>query len=145
MNREQKCVWLMFIAISISLVAGASAVITLYLKVGWPRASAGFAFIAIAAIGGLGPIIFKKDKGKVTFDERDKNIKRLSALAGFAISYLFVGLACMIPFCVLGPQAKISVRWLPLIFGGAALTSFYVYSITLLILYGRTNKGAQNE
>ncbi len=85
-------------------------------------------------------MIFKKDKGEEIFDERDKAIKRKAALVGFATSDLFVGLVCMIPFSVLGPKATISVHWLPNIFGGAALTSYFVYSVTILVLYGRGGK-----
>jgi len=105
-----------------------------------PKAIAGLAFMGIAGLGGFSPLIFRKDKGKVTFDERDKLIKRRAALAGFAASYLFVGLACMIPFSVLGPKASVSVVWLPNIFAGAALSAFFVTSIAILIQYGWRDK-----
>lgn len=105
-----------------------------------PTALAGFAFMAVAAFGGLGPSIFKKDKGSVTFDERDKLIKRRAALACFGTSYLFVGLACMIPFFILGPKASISVIWLPNIWMGTFMIAFFVHSVAILIQYGREEK-----
>ena len=147
MNREQKIALCMVIFISLGIIISAIAVSILRFKFdfGWPKAFAGYGFMGIAGLGGIAPLFIKKDKGKVTFDERDKSIKRFSALAGFATLYLFVGLACMIPFCVLGYETKISITWLPQIFMGAALSSFYVGSITLLILYGRANKGVENE
>ena len=86
-------------------------------------------------------MIFAKDKGKVDCDERDIYINRQAAIAGFATAFLAVGLACMIPFFILGPQATIAVWWLPNIFGIAGLSSFFIHSVVILVLYGRSNKG----
>jgi hypothetical protein len=141
MNRIQKIAWSMVITISLALIVSGRAVTVLYTGVGFPKAFAGLGFMGIAGLGGFSPLLFRKDKGKVTFDERDETIKRRAALAGFAKSYLFVGLACMIPFSVLGPKTLVSVSWLPQIFGGAAISAFYVTSLAILIQYGRTNKG----
>ncbi|MHC4426698.1 MAG: hypothetical protein ACYSYV_11465 [Planctomycetota bacterium] len=140
MNRAQKIAWSLVIALSFGFVLSCIAVAILSVKVGMPKALLGFSFMGIAGLGGLSPLIFKKDKGKVAFDERDKLIKRNAALAGFAASYPFVGAACMIPFYVLGPKGVISVRWLPYIFGGAAISSFFVHSVTILVQYGWRNK-----
>ncbi|MCH7557158.1 MAG: hypothetical protein IIB56_06840 [Planctomycetes bacterium] len=141
MNRAQKTAWLLVITISAGFVLSCIAVVILYIKSGMPTALAGFAFMAIAAFGGLGPLIFKKDKGNITFDERDKSIKKRAALAGFGTSYLFVCLACMIPFFILGPKTSISVIWLPNIWAGTFLTAFFVHSVAILIQYGRADKG----
>ena len=128
------------IAISFGFVVSGIAVAILSAKVGMPKALLGFGFMGIAGLGGFSPLIFKKDRGKVTFDERDRLIKRNAALAGFAASYLFVGGACMIPFSVLGPRASISVAWLPYIFAGAAISSFFVHSVAILVQYGWRDK-----
>ena len=66
-----------------------------------PNALRGLAFMAVSGLGGLSVLIFKKEKGKVTFDERDKLINRRAGLAGFVMAYLFVCLACYIPFYIL--------------------------------------------
>jgi uncharacterized membrane protein YbhN (UPF0104 family) len=144
MNRAQKTAWLLVITISSGFVLSCIAVVILYIKSGMPTALAGFMFMAVAAFGGLGPLIFKKDKCSITFDERDKLIKRRAALAGFGTSYLLVGLACMIPFFILGPKASISVTWLPCIFGGAGLSMFFVHSVAILVQYGWTGKGEKS-
>ncbi|MCJ7777176.1 MAG: DUF2178 domain-containing protein [Sedimentisphaerales bacterium] len=135
MNRMQKMAWWMVGSISTGTVVSVIAFALLYIKIGLPRAYAGFAFMAIAGFGGLGPVIFKKDKGKIVFDERGKLIKERAALAAFAASYLFTGLACMIPFFVLGPKATVSVIWLPNIWFGTFLTAFFVQSIAILVQY----------
>ncbi|MHC4364625.1 MAG: hypothetical protein ACYSTJ_04070 [Planctomycetota bacterium] len=144
MNRAQKIAWFLVVTISAGVMAGCVAFGVLYFMVGMPRAVAGFAFVAIAGLGGLGSLIFKKDKGKVTFDERDRLIKRRAALAGFTASFLFAGLACMTPFCILGPKASISVTWLPNIWCGTFLTAFFVHSVAILVQYGWGGKGEKS-
>ncbi len=144
MNRAQKIAWSLVITTLSSFILSCIAVAILYVKVGMPKALLGFSLMGIAGLGGFSPIIFRKDKGKVTFDERDKKIKRIAALSGFATSYLFVGLVCMVPFSILGPKATISVSWLPYIFGGAAISMFFVHSVAILIGYGRGGKGEKS-
>ncbi len=140
MNKAQKIALLLVITISAGFALSCIAVVILYIKSGMPTALAGFAFMAVAAFGGLGPSIFKKDKGNVTFDERDKLIKEKAKLAGFTASFLFAGLACMIPFFIFGPKASISVSWLPNIWAGTFLTAFFVHSVAVLVQYGREEK-----
>ncbi len=140
MNRAQKMAWLFVITISVAVLLAGGAVGILYVKVGMPKVLAGLGFLGIAGFGGLGPLIFKKDKGKVTYDERDGLIHSRAALAGFTAAYLVVGLACMIPFFVLGPKANVSVTWLPMIFMGAGITHFFAHSVAILVQYGRGEK-----
>ena len=140
MNRAQKTAWLLVITISAGFVLSCIAVVILYIISGMPTALAGFAFMAVAGLGGLGPSIFKKDKGNVTFDERDKLIKEKAKLAGFTASFLFAGLACMTPFFIFGPKTSISVSWLPNIWAGTFLTAFFVHSVAILVQYGREEK-----
>jgi hypothetical protein len=144
MNRVQKIAWLIVITISLSVVLSAVAAGILYAKFGLPKMTEGLAFLCIAGTGGLGPLIFKKDKGHVTCDERDRIINHKAALAGFGAAYLIVGLSCMLPFLILGPNSSISVNWLPMIFTGVALSSFFMHSVAILIQYGREVKGEKS-
>ena len=141
MNRAQKTAWLLVIVISVALLLSCIAIAILYFKVGMPKALAGIGFMGIAGLGGFSPLIFQTEKGKIILDERDRLINRRAALAGFGTSYLLVGLACMVPFFILGPKASISVIWLPYIFGGAGLSMFFVHSVAILVQYGCGNKG----
>jgi len=136
MNREQKVALSLVVTTLAAAVASTVAILVLYRRVGMPEALKGLAFMGFSGLGCLSIFIFKKEKGKVTFDERDKLIQKRAALAGFALAYLFVGLACFIPFYVMGRQALISVRWLPRIFIGACITHLFFYSITILCEYG---------
>ena len=140
MNREQKVALSGVVTILVAMVASAITIIILYQRVGMPKALKGLAFMGLSGLGSLSVFIFKKEKGKVTFDERDKLIQKRAGMAGFALAHLFVCLACMIPFYVMGGRALISVRWLPQIFLGACITNFFFYSITILCEYGLGRK-----
>ncbi|MDD5063600.1 MAG: hypothetical protein PHQ35_02420 [Phycisphaerae bacterium] len=144
MNRIQKVAWWIVVWISVGVVSAVIALAFMYFKVGMPKSLAGLGFLGIAGLGGLGPLIFGKDKGKVTCDERDKLINSRAAVAGFGAAYLVTGLACMLPFFILGPDTTMRVGWLPMIFGAAGLTSFFVHSVAILIQYGRGNKGEKS-
>jgi hypothetical protein len=145
MNRIQKMAWWMLIWISAGVILAAIAVAVLSFIIGmpWSIARAGLAFIGIAGFGGLASLIFKKDKSKITCDERDRLINNRAAIAAFTSAYLVTGLACMLPFFVLGPAATISVTWLPDIFMAAGLTAFFVHSVAILVQYGWRPKGEQ--
>jgi hypothetical protein len=144
MNREQKVALSGVVTTLVAAVASTITIIILYRRVGMPDALKGLAFMGFSGIGCLSMFIFKKEKGKVTFDERDKLIQKRAGLAGFALSYLFVCLACMIPFCVMGGRALIQVRWLPQILAGTCITNFFFYSLTIFFEYGLGNKGEKS-
>jgi dolichol kinase len=143
MNREQKIAWSVVIMFGLGFVLSGITVSVLYYKFGMPRALVGLSLLSICGLAGFSSLFFKKDKGKVTFDERDKVIKEKATLAGFAAAFLFAGLACMIPFFMLGPKANISVTWLPNIWTGTFLTAFFVHSVAVLVQYGWGGK--ENE
>lgn len=140
MNRIQKISWVFVISISAAFVVSLAAVGIRYHYVGMPKALIGFSFMGLAGLGGLAPLLIKKDPGPVVADERDKLFQRRAAIAGFATAYLVFGAACMIPFSVLGPKAMIRVTWLPMIFMGAGLCHYFMYSVAILAQYGRGGK-----
>jgi len=118
MNRAQKLAWSMVITTGFAFALSCIAVAILNFKVGMPKALLGFSLVCLIGLGGISFFIFKKDKCKVVFDERDRLINERAKLGCFTAAYLFVGLACLIPFYIMDGQALISVRWLPQIFIG---------------------------
>ncbi|MCP4455490.1 MAG: hypothetical protein GY809_28865 [Planctomycetes bacterium] len=137
MNRTYKIARFTVIVISISCVLSGSAFLILYLTLGLPKASAGLGFMGLSGLVGLAPVIYKKDHGRVVCDERDAEIMRRAALAGFTAAYLVMGLACMLPFFVLGHRGTITVQWLPMIFMGGGLSHYMTHSIAILAEYGK--------
>jgi hypothetical protein len=140
MNRMQKAAWWIVAWISVAMIISLIAVAIGYAIFGMPKALIGFSFLGISGFAGFAPLIFRKDKGKVTCDERDTLINRRAALAGFGTAWLITGLACMLPFFILGPQASISVCWLPNIYLAAGLTCFFAHSVAILVQYGWKEK-----
>jgi len=143
MNRAQKIAWAFVVSTSAALVISLVAVAVAYHYVGMPKALLGFCFMGLFGLGGLAPLLVKKDRAPVTADERDLLFHRRAAIAGFATAYLVFGAACMIPFFVLGSDATISVAWLPTIFMAAGISHFFIYSVAILCQYGWTSKGEQ--
>lgn len=143
MNRIQKMSWWVVIWISAAVILAAIAMVILHFIVGmsWSIAKAGLKFLGIAGFGGLGPLIFKKDPDKATCDERERFIYIKATLAGFVAAFLITGLACMLPFFIMVPNAMISVGWLPDIFLAATLTTFFIQSVAILVQYGWRGKG----
>ena len=143
MKRIQKMAMFIFITITCALIISALALAVTYAKYGFPRAWGSLGFMGIVGIGGLAQLFFKKDPGKVEYDERDHYIQQRAALIGFVLAYLVVGIATMGPFIIIGSSAPITTNWLPLIFGAAGITHFYSWSIAILTQYGW--KGKENE
>lgn len=139
MNRAQKLAWSTVIATSAAFVISLITVVIAYRYVGMPKALLGFCLMGLSGLAGFAPLVFRKKEGPVAADERDQLFHRRAALAGFIAAYLFVGTACMIPFFTLGPDASISIVWLPQIFIGAGIVHFFVYSVIILGQYGWTN------
>lgn len=139
MNRIQKISWLMVITHAVGIISAGVTVAILYYKVGFPRAWAGLAFLAICGFGGLGPMIFKKDPGPVQADERDRLINLKAARGSFALSYLVFGILCMgiWEYCRYHDSSVISIEVLPMIWGLAAITAFFSHAVIILALYGR--------
>ncbi len=138
MNRQQKIAWFSLIVILIALILSVTAVGLLYFVVGLPmhRALGGSGLMGFCGLIGLSPLIFRKEKGKVGFDERDLVIQKRALLAAYITFWVLFVVAAMIPFFVLGPKGVISVKILPaMVIGGLIITTL-VQSIVILEEYG---------
>ena len=142
MNRAQKVARFNLVVMSIALGLSALAVGVLYFVVDLPmrRAVGGLGLLGIWGLMGLSPILFKKEGGEVDFDERDLLIQRKAWLGAYSIFWFLFVLAAMIPFFVLGPDGKVSVKYLAaMVFAGMAVVTL-VQSIATLEMYGWRNK-----
>lgn len=145
MNRMQKMSWWMVATMGSGLLLSIIAVTASYFMVGFPKAWSGIAFIGIGGLGGLGPLIFKKDPGPVHGDERDQFINLKAARASFALSYLLFGLLSMgiWSYYHYHNQSAITIEVLPLVWGLAAVTAFLSHAVMILVLYGKDNQPAK--
>lgn len=143
MNIWQKIAWYNIIVITISLSLTAGAITVIALIAGMPKAFAGLGFMGFCGLMGFSPVLFKKDKSKVTFDERDRAIGIKAGWAGFGASYCFFIIVCMTTWAIYGSKGTVSVQMLPLMVLGGFIVSEIVRSITILVQYGRGGK--ENE
>jgi len=143
MNRTQKIALTSLITSLLGLFLGITAIIMRRFFAGVPK-------IAIAFLGAIlacGVILlisrFKKDKGAVTFDERDKLIEKNAHFAGFGAVYLLVILVSYLPLGI-APEARIPTTWFPFLFPVAVLCQAFAQSLSTLIQYGWANKGEKS-
>jgi hypothetical protein len=146
MNRAQKIARFNLIVILIAVILSVIAIGIFYFVVGMPiqRALGGFGFIGICGLGGLSALLYKKEPGKVSFDERDLLIHKKASLGAYSIFWFLFVLAAMIPFFVLGPKGTISVKYLPAMVFGGMVTVMLVQSIVTLEEYGWSDKGEKS-
>jgi hypothetical protein len=102
----------------------------------FPKVAVAFGGFILA----FGVIVFlgrlKKDKGAVTFDERDRLIEKNAHLAGFGAVYLLVILVSYLPIGI-APEARIPTKWFPFLLPLAVLCQCFAQSVATLIQYGR--------
>ena len=140
MNRIQKVAWFLVITFLAAVVVSCIAVLVFYFyfEIRMPRAIAGLGFIGLAGFGGLAPLIFKKDKGAVTYDERDKIIHLNASRAAFGIFFIASYPLSFVAVPLLrGANGSISVKELWFLFGIASIPFWPAWSIMVLMLYGK--------
>lgn len=141
MNRAQKIALTMVITFSLGLFIGIAAIVMRGFDVSTWKIAFVFA-VATAGSGGIITLIFfRKDKGPIASDERDKLFEKNAGLAGFGAVYLFIILMSILPIGILGEKASIPVTWCPGLLLGAGFCQVYAFSIAILIQYGREPKG----
>ena len=139
MNRQQKIAVTVLIVSLLGLFLGITVVLMQRFVPDFPKSTIAFG----GAILAFGVIVFisrfKKDKGAVTFDERDKLIEKNAHLAGFGAVYLLVILVSYVPIGI-APEAKIPTQWFPFLLPLAVLCQCFAQSLATLIQYGRGGK-----
>ncbi len=146
MNRAQKIARFNLMVISTALTLSVIAIAVTYLFVGLPiqRAFGGFGFMGICGLMGLSPFLYKKERDKVSLDERDVLINYRAVLVAYSVFWLVFTAACMIPWSIIGPSGSISVNVLPIMLFGIGITLMLVHSLVILIQYGRRDKGEKS-
>jgi len=85
----------------------------------------------------------KQSRAEVDFDERDRTIKKNAMMVSFISLWILLLAASIIPNLVVGDEGAIPVCFLPVINFGVFLIVMVVYSVAILIQYGRGAKGEE--
>ena len=85
----------------------------------------------------------KQSPAEPESDERDKIIKYKAATVALVVVWIFLMVASMLPGFLMGEDGSIPVFVLPLINLGVFLDTMAVYSIAVIIQYGRGYDGKE--
>ena len=139
MIRQQKIAVTVLIVSLLGMFLGITVILMRRFIPDFPKTIVAFGSLILA----FGVIVFisrlKKDKGAVTFDERDKLIEKNAHLAGFGTVYLLVILVSYVPIGI-APEATIPTKWFPFLLPLAVLCQCFAQSLATLIQYGRGAK-----
>ena len=148
MKSQKEEAWIyFFLGLACFLIPGVVAVFIVYDK-GVSFAPV-FMFAGIVIWGGLFwlfPFIqgkFHKDKKKICFDERDQLIHKRAVMAAYVALWLYFVAACVITWCIVGPDGSISVNVMPLTLLGGLVIFTLVQGLAALIQYGRGGKDGE--
>ena len=147
MNRAQKIARFNLIVVLVALALSATAISVAYFIIGLPmqRALGGLGFLGICGLIGLSPILFRKKRGEISFDERDLLIYNRASIVAYSVFWLVFTAACMIPWSIIGPSGSISVNVLPIMLFGIGITLALVHSLVILVQYGWGIKEKSHE
>jgi hypothetical protein len=143
MNKTQKgALAVMVISTSLWLFIAALA-LAWYEKVRWLQfLPLVFIFLSIVAmISSLFFLVRKQSPAEVDYDERDVTIKRKALLASHITTWILVFFGCVIPFVITKQVGTVPVSALPIALFVISITDMLVYSLAILIQYGRSGDG----
>ena len=83
---------------------------------------------------------FRKDEKVITFDERDQLIHKRAVMVSYVALWFYFVAACVITWCIVGPNGSISVNVMPLTLVGGLVLFNCVQGLAALIQYGRGAK-----
>jgi cytochrome b561 len=149
MNRRQKIAWFQL------AIVGAAAIVNIiltglfvrkyeygFLEAWWTGTGYSVPCIILAVLAP--PVIFRKKKGQIDFDERELTIDHRAMQITFATTYAYFIAVCMTTWVVAGFDKPIPAYWLAWIVLGGWITSIVVHSLTTLVCYGRGGKGEKS-
>jgi hypothetical protein len=137
MNRVFKYAWYQLIVILAAIVLMAVTVGIIFVY--W-RGKEFSALIVLwpLVLAHLFKVFFPLKAGEIAFDERDEKImNRATKISFMSIFYIFAA-GCLIPVLVIG-NGSIHVMYLGWLFFAAAVAFRIIWSIAVIIQYGRTS------
>lgn len=143
MNKTQKGAW--FCLITGTLFLTYITLIEMFPGGGtWNKLVKGLSLLLIFFMGMSAVWLrIKQSPTEVDSDERDKFIKKRAMFASYFSLFWFFIATCTIPWLIVGPEGSIPVCVLPVILLGVFIIVMLVYSVAILIQYGR--RGKENE
>ena len=147
MNKTQKIAWFNLVGTLLCFALGIYIVVEVFILRRLPEGFGRFwGLLAFWLVTGIAIIFLRKKQSpaEVDSDERDNFIKRRAVLASFVSVWILLFTSSMIPRFIVGQDGSIPVWMLPIINLGVFLIVMLVYSVVVLVQYGRTGKGEKS-
>lgn len=130
-QEKQACFMLIVMAATLLLAAGLVAVFGFH-----PGVSGIF---GLCGLTGFAPLIGRRERkaGMVTMDERDRQIAASATIGGYSVFWLLYVAVAMGPFCILGPDATLTLRTSTIcgVLFPSMMILFTVRSLIIVVLY----------
>ncbi len=147
MNKTQKSAIFSLVAFLFAAGVMAYPFISIFILKTWPT---GFlakywsviVFIAVA-VASVAFLRKKQSAAEPDFDERDELIKKRAVLVSFISVWPLLIAATVIPRFILGETGLIPVYLLPFINLGIFIIAMLVYSVAILVQYGRGGRDGE--
>ena len=142
MNKTQKHAWCVVLLSLLYLALNIYIGVEFFVLRRWPKGSYWPSMVFCLLIGIS--IIFvrkKQSPAEPNSDERDELIKKRAARISLISAWLLLATATIIAARILGQDGSIPVYLLSLINVSVFLMALLIYSVAILIQYGRGTKG----
>ena len=153
MNKTQKGAWLVLVITIVLLVFSITLPIVWFsnvsflrqINVSLLRQIPFFLFFLTFVLIGLSIIFFRKKQSpsEVDYDERDITIKRKAIVTSYVTLWLLVLIVFTVPAVIIGEHGSIPAIFLPIAPFPMFIIVMLVYSVAILIQYGRGGKDGQ--
>ena len=148
MNKTQKMAWISLGMFSFSIALAGYNFYCEFVSKKLPDSFLGRHWSALAFLAIFIPAMIllrkKQSPSEVDSDERDGLIRKKALFASYtSVWILFTGSILILLFAF-GPDGTIAVWTFPLIILEVFFISMIIYSISILVQYGRSNKGEES-
>lgn len=147
MNKTQKAAWFNLASALLCIALCIYIVVKLFVFKSLPGVFGKFWPFGLWCLFSVISVIFfrrKQSPGEVDLDERDRLIKYRAALACFVSVWVLLAAATLIPRFVVGEEGSIPVWLLAFINLGVLFGAMLVYTVAVLVQYGRGNEGEKS-
>jgi hypothetical protein len=136
MNIELKSAWYSVVVIGLALIGCVATAVMMGIQ-------SAFAPLGLLGLLGFTPLLFRKRKGVIDFDERDLAIAKSATVVGGVCSYLAVVLGAMTIWIVqyFKGEELISVHLLPLLVAAAMMVLYLARSVFIISQYSERALG----
>ena len=143
MNKTQKGAWAVLV-IAISLSAFVATTPLLWFDKAPTMRIVPQTLIILSLVAMASSLVFlrtKQSSKEVDYDERDVAIKRKALLVSHTTIWVLIFLGCALPVIITNQRGTFPVVAFPIALFVLSMADMIVYSLTILIQYGRSGDG----